>query len=203
MVNATPNSANISMERTSSLQPFTQGANVAEIQTPEVNLKEVLFGGKITLVASPRVADGYQSAVEEVLGLSLPLAGQYTQSIDGAVQCMWLTPNDYIITCMSGDEEALLTKLQTAIADFSAIAYNATDRLQQAIVTGEKATDLLNKGCALDFNTWSKAKATRCKFAAFNLVIQQTGAQEFQIFWDACRSVYAWEWFKIAMLELV
>lgn len=189
------------LERTSSLQAFNNEENLAEIQTPEVTVKEVLFGGKITLVSSPKVAEGFKIAVEDVVGLSFPTAGNYTQSKDGKINCIWLTPNDYVITCPAGSEETLLERLQAAISAYSAIAYNATDGLQQATVSGAKATELLNKGCALDFDKWEVGKATRCKFASFNLVIQQTGEQEFQIFWDASRSAYAWEWFTNATLE--
>lgn len=98
---------------------------------------------------------GFADAVQQSTGLTLPTVANTLSEHDDHTLC-WLGPDEWLLMVPSGVQEALASRLQTALqAQEPALHYAVTDTssgLCTISISGQHARAVLAKGCPLDLH---------------------------------------------------
>jgi sarcosine oxidase, subunit gamma len=127
----------------SALQP-------ARLRPRGVRLAERPGRGKIDLRGDPH-ARGFMAAVGRALDLLLP-GEPCTSAARDQLGALWLSPDQWLLTCPAGDVPGLLASLREALADVHAAITDVTDGRVAFHIAGPSAREVLAKGCPLDLH---------------------------------------------------
>ncbi|MBO0874689.1 MAG: sarcosine oxidase subunit gamma [Pseudonocardia sp.] len=125
------------------------------VEAPEVRIAELPFGSAVNLRADPTAA-----AVAEVLGGPLPTEPNTVVEWRGR-HVLWLGPNEWLVVGPDGDAPGLVARLRAALAGTRGSAVDVSANRTTVEVSGQRATDLLEKGCQLDLHPRA-FRAGRC-----------------------------------------
>jgi sarcosine oxidase subunit gamma len=142
-----------SLRRQSPVNEFLAAAGEPGSEHAKVQLAELPFFGHLNLRCNPEVP-GLTDAVQRCLGVALPLKAN-TVSENGTVTALWLGPDEWLLVTSPGSERELIFALRGALQGFFIAVTDLTDGQTILRISGDRATDVLYKGCSLDFHASS------------------------------------------------
>ncbi|MEQ8817211.1 MAG: sarcosine oxidase subunit gamma family protein [Thalassobaculum sp.] len=169
-----------------------------------VVLGELRFQGKINLRGT---ADdkAFSEAVAKAVGLAPPATpGTVATAGDRAV--LWLGPDEWLVLMPAGEETAVATALNAALAGMQASATDVTDNYTTVRIAGPKARWVLAKGWAVDLHpgVFGPGRVAQGNLALTNAILRQTtdDPPSFEILVRPSFAKYLWDWLTDAALEV-
>ena len=167
-----------------------------------VQLAERRAVGKLNLRADP-ANTALMQALETVLGYALPLAPNRTNGA-GERGARWLGPDEWLVTVLSGQENALLEALSQAAAGHHAALSNVSDARIVLSLSGPRAREVLEKGCSLDLHSraFQTGHCAQTRLARAAILLHQTDdapAYDIHVAWSF--AAYLWVWLEDAAAE--
>ncbi len=164
-----------------------------------VTLGERRHTGKINLRATGDALAG----AAEVLGMAPPATAN-TVASDGVRRILWLGPDEWLIATPPGEEAALGPRLEEALAGHHAAVTDVTDGRTVITLAGERASDVLAKGCSLDLHprVFVAGQCAQSTLARASVIVHQTTDDPaYDIYVDRSFARYLWMWLEDASLE--
>ena len=169
-----------------------EGVQLAEIALPaQINLRgdagDAAFG------------DGVRSALDVELAVQ---ANTFTRN--GALRCLWLGPDEWLIVGPSGSAEDLVGRLHAALAGQHVSVIDVTAAHALLRLTGERAREVLAKACPLDLHprAFRPGQCAQSNFARTQAIIAlEDDAPVFHLFVRRSFAVYLAQWLLDAMGE--
>jgi sarcosine oxidase, subunit gamma len=174
---------------------------MADIMTDTpVRIAPLPAGGKLILradTADKKIA----AAVKKALGVALPAKPLTSAAGDKATAC-WLGPDEWMVLCAEEEREALQAALETALAGLHASVVDVSDAYLGFAITGEKATELLAKGCSLDLHptAFPEGRVARTTLAKADITLLRT-AEGFRLYVLRSFADYTGLWLEDAARE--
>lgn len=187
------------LQARSALADLHNGRATAHWENKSVNLRELTFLGMVRL-QGPGTDKPFIHALK-ALKIPLPEPCRVTEANE--IRCLWLGPNEWLLTTAPGTEDKLLEKLNSLNAKHLMHAGLMTDSRVAIEVSGGASPDLLSKGCSLDLHG-SVFKPGHCavtRFANIPLMITRTDDNTFEIYVDRAQAHYIWDWLVDAASE--
>ncbi len=89
-------------------------------------------------------------AAKDVLGFDLPLQPR-TSASAGDIAALWLSVDQWLITCARGEAPLMHARLVTALKGVHSLAVDMSDARAIFRLEGDNAREVLNKGGSVDF----------------------------------------------------
>lgn len=168
-----------------------------------VELQEVPF---LTMIGL-RVTPGDEAA-QRIGSAVAPLptsCGETTSFADGAV--LWLGPQEYLVVASAGAHTELGGNLENILRDALAGAQGQVVDLSASRTTfelsGPRALDVLQKGCALDLHPgqFPAGTAVSTEIGGIAVILWRTGAETYRLLPRGSFSEFAGRWLLDAMRE--
>ncbi len=190
-------------QRQSALDPLHLASRaVSESDGMDVALGERRFGGKINLRLDPTDHDAMAAARGE-LGFGLPTEPNTVAGGEG-VCALWLGPDEWLVTTAGGEEAGLMARLNGALAGHHASVVDVSDARTVIVLRGERARDVLAKGCGLDLHprVFKPGRCAQTALARASILIHQTSEDPaYDIYVDRSFAQYLWTWLEDAAAE--
>lgn len=141
------------------------------LEAPGVRIAELPFTSAVNLRADPSDA-----AVAEVLGGPLPSEPNTVATLRGR-HALWLGPDEWLVVGgPDGDAPELVARLHAALAGSRGSAVDVSANRTTIELTGDRATDLLEKGCQLDLHprAFSAGRCAQTMVAKAQVILWQT-----------------------------
>ena len=182
---------------------FTAGAG----EEAGVRVEERAHIGKINLWGAPSDT-AFMAAAGKALEMVLP-TGPNRSARRGDVTALWLGPDEWLLICPPGEEAALACSLSEALGCAHAAVTDVTDARTVIRLTGNKARDLLAKGCSLDlhprvFPTGAVAQSLLAKADVILHRIEPLEGEDgpvFDVYVARSFADYLWGWLEDAVQE--
>ncbi|MFN3460122.1 MAG: sarcosine oxidase subunit gamma [Oceanibaculum sp.] len=174
---------------------------MADIMTDTpVRIAPLPAGGKLILradAADKKIA----AAAKKALGIALPTGPLTSTAGDKATMC-WLGPDEWLLLCAEEEREILQAALETGLAGQHASVVDVSDAYLGFDVTGEKAAELLAKGCSLDLHptAFPVGRVARTTLAKADITLLRT-AEGFRLYVLRSFADYAGLWLEDAARE--
>ncbi len=151
---------------------------------PDAQLSTLTLGTRLSL----RLRD--EAAIEragDAFGVALPRKACTFASSETAV-AVWLGPDEWFLAADSADPSGVAETIAAAIGDAASSLVDVTERSVTLVLSGAKATQVLNAGCPLDLAdaAFPVGSGTRTVLGKSEIVLCRAGPQEFHI--DVWRS---------------
>ncbi len=114
-----------------------------------ISISEVVDRGMIDLRGLPKDKK-FMDAAKGALGVALPTEPR-TSATKGDVTCLWMSPDQWLVTCTRKDVSALLDKLNAALEGIFSLAVDMSDARAIIRLEGERVRETLMKGTSIDF----------------------------------------------------
>lgn len=192
------------MVETRAESPLTNYTELFErrSQAAEVRIAEAPFPTQLTVRVDPE-----SPAAERIgtaLGTMLPKQpGDVARTSELAV--LWMGPDEWLVVSEQGSPEYLQAVVREAAAGEHASVVDVSANRTVLSVSGSRARELLNKGCALDLHP-SRFETDRCaqtKLARSGVILECRDAEtpEFRLFVRSSFARYVADWLLDAALE--
>lgn len=122
----------------------------APYQGRHTQIEERPHIGKVALRGNPENA-AFLAAVKKVLGVDVPVTPN-TMAEAGIYQIAWVSADQWVVYTADGAQKPLIEKLQTALAGIHAAIVDVSDYYTVIRIGGDRARDVLAKGCPLDLH---------------------------------------------------
>ena len=174
-------------------------ARSATEQHIDVELHVLKIPEIIELRGSPSGA--FLSAVQKIIGVSLPLASPETAKSDGLI-CFWMGPDRWWLVG-EGSELPSAHELRRTLAAFDASVVEIGDAFATISVRGDRAQDILSKGCTIDLHprTFQADQVVQTNLAKAQVALQKIGKETYRIFVRRSFAEYLWMWLEDASFE--
>ena len=166
-------------------------------------LRELPFRTMVSL----RVAPGTPAAerVEDALGLRLPTTCGSTGST-GAVEgrtALWFGPDEWLVVSEVDEPAGAVALLDAALAGDRGSVVDVSANRTTVELSGERARQVLEKGCALDLHPRALApgRAVTSTLGPVPLVLWQTDEQTFRLLPRSSFADYLARWLLDAAAE--
>lgn len=165
-----------------------------------VRIAPLPAGGKLILrcdSADKKTA----AAAKKALGLALPTGPLTSAAGDKATAC-WLGPDEWLLLCTEEEREALQAALETGLAGQHAAIVDVSDAYLGFDIVGEKAGELLAKGCSLDLHlsAFAQGRVARTTLAKADITLLRT-AEGFRLYVLRSFADYLGLWLEDAARE--
>ncbi len=175
----------------------------AAIEGEGARMVELAHIGKMILRGDDAEIAG---AVRGALELDLPLAAN-TSSETRPVSALWLGPDEWMLTCAPGSEDAVAESLRVAVAGAHATVVDISDARTVFRLSGAAARTVLAKGCALDLHprAFALGDVAQTRLAKADVILHQTIDEDdndgpvFDIYVARSFADYLWRWLADAM----
>jgi sarcosine oxidase subunit gamma len=152
---------------------------------------------QINLRGSPD--DGrFTTALHSVTGLRLPAeANSFTT--EGALACLWLGPDEWLILGPGGGEQEIAARLRASFADIHAAVTDVSEARTTIAIAGPRARELLAKGTSIDLHprVFGPGRCVQTGFAGANIVLRQTDeTPSFEILVLNSFAEHLWAWLE-------
>ena len=168
-------------------------AHRAELPDTYVSLREISTRGMIDLrgLSSDRK---FMAAAKEVLGFDLPKAPR-TSNTFGEVKALWLSPDQWLILCAREKAPALAAELAQAVEKTHALAVDVSDMRSIVRLEGERARQVMMKGCSLDFTDtdFAPGYVRRVRFAEIAALFNIVDDNSIDLYVFRSYANYAWD----------
>lgn len=128
--------------------PLETGAD-APVVMPVV-LEERPFLGHINLRGDPS-DHAFRDAVTDTIGFAIPTDANTVTAHEQRVAC-WLGPNEWLLICGEDEKTSFPDKLRDGLGTVFAAATDVSSGQTIIRIRGQRALDVLAKGCTLDLH---------------------------------------------------
>ena len=139
----------------------------------------------------------FVTACKKSLGLTLPSQPRQSTSKND-ITALWLSPDQWLITCRRASAIELTDKLQKALSGIHSLAVNVSDARSIIRLEGEGARLVMMKGSPVDFTApeFSSGFVRRVRFAELAGLVHVVADEPETIDLYVFRSyaIYAWNW---------
>lgn len=193
-----------SLPRKSPLARFQGDSGAAMLSVGTVQVVELPFQG-VLRVQCRDANPAFQAVARDVLGVKLPLSANTRRR--GAVDCLWIGPNDWLLVTRPVEDNRLLQQLQTRLAKLQELTTAVTlltDARTVLQVSGAAARDLLNKGCALDLHPDAFAPGQCAMTLLEQVPVALYPGDEHECYYllvDRSYAAFVWRWLQCAIKE--
>jgi sarcosine oxidase subunit gamma len=171
-------------------------ARLAAPQGLSIGMREIADRGMIDMrgdAANPR----FQSAVNSVLGLQLPLQPR-TSVASGATSILWLSVDQWLVLCPRAAAPDLTRKLKEPFAGLHSLVVDVSDARAIIRLEGEGVREVLMKGAPVDLLSpvYGTGTVRRVSFAEIGALIHVVSDAPDVIDLYVFRSfaLFAWQW---------
>jgi len=189
--------------RRSPLAPLGLAAKVAtDTAGADIVLGEIAHRCQINLRGNA-VDLAFTAALHSVTGLVLP-AEANSFSSEGALSCLWLAPDEWLIVGPGGGEIEITARLRAALGHLHAAVTDVSEARTTLVVGGPQARDLLAKGTSIDLHprVFGSGRCVQTGFAGANIVLRQTDDTPiFEIIVLNSFAEHLWTWLEGACRE--
>jgi len=141
--------------------------------------------------------------VNTVTGLDVPVeANRFT--VTGERACLWLGPNEWLITGPGGSEKDLAAEIRAATGGQHAAVTDVSESRTIILVQGPRARDLLQKGVPIDLHPreFQPGHCAQTHIAGANVIVRQIdGASTYEVFVLNSFAEHLWLWLESASRE--
>jgi sarcosine oxidase subunit gamma len=110
-----------------------------------------LVEGNVPALVSLRARGGALMRVAHSLGFdALPLPNRV--HVADSVECLWLRPNEWLVSCRHEEQDTLMTKLQSAIGDNEGALIDVSSSRVVLELAGAASRTVLASCCPLDLH---------------------------------------------------
>jgi sarcosine oxidase, subunit gamma len=162
--------------------------------------------GKLDLRGNPQDR-AFMTAVGRVLDLLLP-SEPCTSAGKEQIAALWLSPDQWLVTCPASEVARLTSSLREALADVHSAVTEVSDARVALRLAGPSARDVLAKGCTLDlhpraFPVGSCAQSLLAKASALIHLLADDGERgpSFDVYVARSFADYVWMWLEDAGRE--
>jgi sarcosine oxidase subunit gamma len=188
------------MEAASVLEAMFESA-LAQRGAPEntyVDMREITERGMIDLrgLTSDRK---FMAAAKTVLGVDLPKEPR-TSATWGDAKILWLSPDQWLITCPRGKAPDLTEALVKELGDTHSLAVNVSDMRAIIRLEGELTREVVMKGSTLDLTDGDYTTGTvrRMRFAEIAALLHIVEENVIDIYVFRSYAHYAWDFLQKA-----
>ena len=130
-----------------------------------VTIREISERGMIDLRGAA-TDKKFMAAAKATLGVDLPKAPR-TSTTWGDIKVLWLSPDQWLVTCPRAKAQALADQLSSDLAGIHSLAVNVSDMRAIIRLEGEGCREVLMKGSTLDLTDGDYVPGTvrRMRFA--------------------------------------
>ena len=168
-------------------------AHRAEAPNTYVSLREITTRGMIDL-RGQTTDRKFMAAAKEVLGVDLPKAPR-TSNTFGDVKALWLSPDQWLILCARDKALTLAADLAKAVEKTHALAVDVSDMRSIIRIEGERAREVMMKGCSLDFTDtdFIPGYVRRVRFAEIAALFNIVDDNSIDLYVFRSYANYAWD----------
>jgi sarcosine oxidase, subunit gamma len=189
--------------RRSPLAPLGLAARgTADTAGADIVLAEIAHRCQINLRGNA-VDPAFTAALHAVTGLVLPAEANSFAS-DGALSCLWLGPDEWLIVGAGGGEGEITARLRAALGQLHAAVTDVSEARTTVVVGGPQARDLLAKGTSIDLHprVFGPGRCVQTGFAGANVILRQTDdTPTFEIIVLNSFAEHLWTWLVGACRE--
>ena len=146
----------------------------------------------------------FLSAARTVLGFDLPLSPR-TSAGEGAVKALWLSVDQWLITCPRSEAPSLRLRLVEALQGIHSLAVDMSDARAIFRLTGDNGREVLNKGTSVDFTSPEIAQGLvrRIRYAEIAALVHvlSTGPFNCDLYVFRSYADYAWSFLSFTARE--
>ena len=158
-----------------------------------VELREISERGMIDLrgLTTDRA---FMAAAKSILSLDLPKQPR-TSATWGDVKALWLSPDQWLITCARSKAQSLSDELSAALSGVHSLAVNVSDMRAIIRLEGDRAREVVMKGATFDLTDGSYVAGTvrRMRFAEIAALLHIVEANAIDLYVFRSYADYAWE----------
>ncbi len=164
-----------------------------EPSNTSIGMREIAERGMIDLrgLATDRK---FMAAAKSVLGFDLPKAPR-SSATWGDVRSLWLSPDQWMITCNRNKAEELATALVVALGGLHSLVVNVSDMRAIIRLEGEGVRETVMKGTSIDLTDGDYPPGTvrRMRFAEIAALLHIVEDNVIEIYVFRSYADYAWE----------
>jgi len=145
----------------------------------------------------------FTDAVHSVTGVHLPAEANRFTTV-GALACLWLGPDEWLILGPGGGEHEIAARLRAALGDIHSAVTDVSEARTTIAVAGPRARELLAKGTSIDLHprVFGSGRCVQTGFAGANIVLRQTDdTPTFEIIVLNSFAEHLWTWLAGACRE--
>src|SRR5262245_9158928 len=184
--------------RRSPLAPLGLAARAATVDTGvDIALAESPHRCQIALRGKPDDS-GFAEALQSVTGLRLP-ADANSFTAEGALACLWLGPDEWLILGPGGGEREIAARLRAAFGEIHAAVTDLSEARTTIAIAGPCARELLTKGTSIDLHprVFGPGRCVQTGFAGANVILRQTDeTPSFEILVLNSFAEHLWAWLE-------
>lgn len=141
----------------------------------------------------------FMAAAKKALGLALPTDPR-SSATKGKLTVLWLSVDQWLITCPRDDGSKVLDKLSGSLAKVHALAVDVSDARTIIRLEGDNARQVLAKGSSADLfaDECSPGYVRRLRFAELAALVHivQSGPDVIDLFVFRSYADYVWHWLE-------
>jgi sarcosine oxidase subunit gamma len=140
----------------------------------------------------------FTEALHSVTGLRLP-AEANSFSTEGALACLWLGPDEWLILGPGGGEHEIAARLRAAFGEIHAAVTDVSEARTTIAIAGPRARELLAKGTSIDLHprVFGPGRCVQTGFAGANIILRQTDeVPSFEILVLNSFAEHLWAWLE-------
>ncbi len=169
---------------------------LAQRSAPEniyIDMREISERGMIDLRGQTSDRK-FTAAARAVLGTDLPKEPR-TSATWGDAKILWLSPDQWLITCPRGKAQDLTNALVKELGDTHSLAINVSDMRAIIRLEGEFAREVVMKGSTLDLTDGDYTPGTvrRMRFAEIAALLHIVEEKTIDIYVFRSYAHYAWD----------
>ena len=172
-------------------------AKASAVEGADVVMGERPHRCQIDIRGDPRDT-AFTGALHSVTGLQLPAAANsFTTS--GALACLWLSPDEWLVVGPGGGEHEIAARLRSAFGDLHAAVTDVSEARTTITVAGPRACELLAKGTSIDLHprVFGPGRCVQTGFAGTTIILRQTDETPvFEIFVLNSYAEHLWAWLE-------
>ncbi len=146
----------------------------------------------------------FRDAAAGVLGLELPLEANTTASRRG-ITVLWLGPDEWLVAAPDGRAPRLVAGLEEALAGEWFLASDVSHARAVIRLEGERAREVLMKGCSLDLHprAFAPGRCAQTRLARCPMLLHQLAEEPpaYEVYVPRSFADYAWRWLEDAAGE--
>lgn len=175
---------------------------VADIADAELGLGERAHRMQLNLRGDSSL-DAFLNGVKTATGLDIPIqANRFTAT--GERACLWLGPNEWLITGPDGSEKDLATGIRAALAGQRAAVTDVSESRTVILIQGPRARDLLQKGVPIDLHPreFQSGHCAQTHIAGANVIVRLIDERPtYEVFVLNSFAEHLWLWLESASRE--
>jgi sarcosine oxidase, subunit gamma len=136
----------------------------------------------------------FMKIAKDVLGVDLPKQPR-TSSTWGDVKVLWLSPDQWLVTCPRARAQELADQMSAALAGIHSLVVNVSDMRAIIRLEGERVREVVMKGSTLDLTdgTYTPGTVRRLRFAEIAALLSIVEDNVIDLYVFRSYADYAWD----------